>query len=95
MDFSTKDLKLLEIFYKALANQRRVKVLFFVNKKPRLNVEEICDELKMNYQTGASHIQRLEKVGFLYKNYKGLRVEHVISERGREFIKFSKNILRK
>ncbi|MCK4386549.1 MAG: winged helix-turn-helix transcriptional regulator [Candidatus Pacebacteria bacterium] len=93
MKFTGKQVKLLELFSKAVANRNRIKILVLINKKPKLNVAEISDILKMNYQSGAVHIQRLEKVGFVYKRYKGLSVEHVITERGKLFLIFFEKIL--
>ncbi len=93
MNFTGKQIKLLELFSKAVANRTRIRILILINKKPKLNVEEILDILKLNYQTGASHIQRLEKVGFIYKRYKGLSVEHVITKRGKHFLTSFEKIL--
>ncbi len=86
MKFTGKQLKLLELFTKAVANKNRIKILALINEKSKLNVEEISDILKMNYQSGAVHTQRLEKVGFVYKRYNGLAVEHIITERGKHFL---------
>ncbi len=93
MNFTGKQVKLLELFSKAVANKNRIKILALINKRPKLNVEEISDILKMNYQSGAVHIQRLEKVGFIYKRHKGLSVEHIISKRGRHFLIFFEKVL--
>ena len=95
MKITEKQIKLLELFMKAVDNKKRIKILILINKKPKLNVEEILDILKMNYQTGASHVQRLEKVGFIYKNYKGSSVEHIITERGKQFLVFFEKIINK
>jgi len=86
MKFTGKQIKLLELFTKALANKNRIKILELVNEKPGLNVEEVSDILKMTYPTGAVHIQRLEKVGFIYKRYNRLSVEHKITKRGKHFL---------
>ena len=86
MKFTGKQIKLLELFSKALANKNRIKILVLINRKPKLNVEEISDSLDMTYPTGAVHIQRLEKVGFIYKRYCGLSVEHIITGKGKHFL---------
>ncbi|MCK5285931.1 MAG: winged helix-turn-helix transcriptional regulator [Candidatus Pacebacteria bacterium] len=86
MKFTEKQIKLLELFSKAIANKTRIRILILIDKKPKLNVDEILSILKLNYQTGAVHIQRLEKVGFIYKKYKGLSVEHIITKRGKYFL---------
>ncbi len=77
MKITDKQIKLLELFTKALANKNRIKVLLLIKEKPKLNVEEISDILKMNYPNGAVHILRLEKVGFIYKRVCVLRVEDI------------------
>lgn len=86
MEITGKQIKLLELFTKALANRNRIRVLFLIKEKPRLSVEQISDILGINYPNGAVHIQRLEKVGLIYKKYKGLKVEHIISKRGDHFL---------
>ncbi|MBU1046404.1 ArsR family transcriptional regulator [Patescibacteria group bacterium] len=86
MKFTGKQIKLLELFSKALANKNRIKILILINEKPKLNVVSIADNLKMNYQSVAVHTQRLEKVGFIHKRYKGLLMEHIITERGKHFL---------
>ncbi|MBU1046839.1 winged helix-turn-helix domain-containing protein [Patescibacteria group bacterium] len=88
MKITEKQIKLLELYFKAVANKKRIKILILIKERPNLNVEEISDILKINYQTGASHTQRLEKVGFIYKNYKGSVVNHKISDRGEQFLSF-------
>lgn len=93
MKFTGKQIKLLELFSKAVANRTRIRILILINEKPKLNVEEILDALKINYQTGATHVQRLEKVGLIYKRYSGLSVEHIITKRGRSFLSFFEKVL--
>lgn len=94
MGIKEKEIKLLELYLKALANKKRIKILLLINERKNLSVEEICDILKISYPNGAVHIQRLEKVGFIYKNYKGLRVEHIISARGKFLLNLLKNLLK-
>ncbi|MCK4918366.1 MAG: winged helix-turn-helix transcriptional regulator [Candidatus Pacebacteria bacterium] len=93
MKIAEKQIKLLELYFKAVANKKRIKILMLINKNPNLSVEEISDILKINYQTGASHTQRLEKVGFIYKNYKGSVVEHKITDKGKHFLTFSEKVI--
>lgn len=93
MKFTDKQIKLSELFSKAMANKKRIKILILIDKNPKLNVEEISKILRMHYQTGASHSQRLEKVGFIYKRYKGSNVQHIITKRGKFCLTFSEKIL--
>ena len=93
MKFTEKQIKLLELFSKAIANKTRIRILILINEKPKLNVEKILDILKISYPTGAVHIQRLEKVGFIYKKYNGLAVEHIITKRGKHFLDSFEKVL--
>ncbi|MBU1046429.1 MarR family transcriptional regulator [Patescibacteria group bacterium] len=93
MNFTGKQIKLLELFSKATANKTRIRILILINQKPKLNVEEILNILKINYSTGAVHIQRLEKVGLIYKRYNGLAVEHIITKKGIHFLLSFEKIL--
>ncbi len=95
MKFIEKQIKMLEIFVKASANKKRIKILLLINEQPNLNIEEISDSVKIHYQTGASHIQRLERAGLLIKSYKGFEVEHKITKRGKKFLDFFQRILDK
>lgn len=93
MNITEKQIKLLEIFLKSVANKRRVKILLLIYKNENNNVGEISKKLQVNYQTTAAHIQRLEKTGLIVKKYKGLEVRHLVTGRGLKFIEFFKNIL--
>ncbi len=93
MKLSNKQIKLLEIFFKALANKKRIKILILVNQKPLLNVEEISKIMHIRYQTVATHIQHLEQVGFIYKKYSAKGVEHKITERGEKILKYFTHLL--
>ena len=91
--FTSKQIKLLEIYFKAVANKKRVKILILINNEPNLNVEEITKKMKIQYQTAATHIQRLERVGLIYKRHSDLEVLHTVTPKGKEFLRFFKEIL--
>jgi DNA-binding transcriptional ArsR family regulator len=93
MKFTNKQTKLLEIYFKAVANKKRVRILILINEIAGLNVEEISRKIKIKYQTAANHIQILERVGFIYKRYEDLEVLHTIAPRGKNFLKFFEDIL--
>ena len=93
MNFSEKQIKLLEIYFKALSNKKRIKILILIKKIPDLNVEKIADKIKIQYQTAASHIQKLEKAGFIYKRYSNLEVLHTITPRGEKVLSFFEKLL--
>ena len=93
MKFTLKRIKLLEIYFKAVANKKRIGILILIDNKPNLNVEKIAKKMKIQYQTAATHIQRLEKAGLIYKRYSDLEVLHTITPKGKEFLKFFEKML--
>ena len=94
MKFTEKQIKLLEIYFKAVANRKRIKILILIKEKPNLTVFEIAERVNLNYQTIATHTQRLEQVGFIYKKYRSIDVMHSITPKGKSFLKFFKDLLK-
>ncbi len=93
MKFSKKQIEVLELFYKALANKKRLKILMLIAERDGINVEQISKHLNIYYQTAAIHTQHLEKVGFVYKKNKNTQVQHTISERGKLFLNFCEKLV--
>jgi DNA-binding transcriptional ArsR family regulator len=92
--FTLKQIKLLELYFKALANKKRVKILLLINKRPGINVGDIARILTIGYQTAAVHTQRLERVGLTYKKYHNTEVQHTLTDKGRRFLKIFGQLLK-
>lgn len=54
-----------EKLVKGIANHRRLEMLEMINKMPNMSGEEIIEKLKINYQTGSSHLQKLVRSGLV------------------------------
>lgn len=66
--------------FKAVANEKRVKILRLLLKEKELSVEEIAQRLKIGYKTVSSHLQRLINVNLVKRYQKGLFVFYSINE---------------
>ncbi|PIU82859.1 MAG: hypothetical protein COS68_07160 [Elusimicrobia bacterium CG06_land_8_20_14_3_00_38_11] len=60
MDLATK-------IFKAVANERRVKIIRMFGKKDEMTVNNIADELNLSLPSVSKHLLKLENVGLLKK----------------------------
>ncbi len=66
MDIATK-------VFKAVANEKRIKILKLLLKEDdEMSVESIAESLKIGYKTASQHLQKLANVGLVKKRQKGL-----------------------
>jgi DNA-binding transcriptional ArsR family regulator len=78
----------LERIVKGFANHRRIEILFLLDKKPELSVNEISETLKINFKTASEHIRRLAIAGLVLKRNQGANVRHKLSSTGKTILKF-------
>lgn len=78
----------LERIVKGFANHRRIEILFLLDKKPELSVNEISKALKINFKTASEHIRRLAIAGLVLKRNQGANVRHKLSSTGENILKF-------
>ncbi len=83
--------KILERYFKGVANHRRIDILVLISKNDGITVEQISESLDCNFKTISDHIRRLVVAGLVYKNYKGTKVMHALSSYGKLFITFLKS----
>ena len=60
-------MKKLEKIFKALANKRRLEILFFLNKAKRASVGEIAEEILTSVKSASKHLLVLYHAEFLEK----------------------------
>lgn len=60
MDLATK-------IFKAVSNERRVKIIRMLGKKDEMTVISIANELKISVPSVSKHLLKLENVGLLKK----------------------------
>ena len=85
MDIATRR---LERIIKGFANHRRLQILELLKKKPELSVEEITNQLKMNYENASDHIRKLAIAGLVLKRYEGTAVRHKLTDRAEKVLRF-------
>jgi len=73
MDITTKILK-------AAANERRVKILRYLDRCREKVVNEIAGYLKLSITATSKHLSKLESVGLVKKRQEGLWVYYSINE---------------
>jgi len=60
-----KNFKKLAKNFKALANERRLKILNFLLKEKKLTVGEISNKINLSFRSTSKHLKVLEGVGFV------------------------------
>ena len=78
----------MERHFKGIANHRRIDILLLINRKERITVEDIAQDLGVNFKTISEHTRRLVQAGLVDKKYYGRTVEHSLSPYGKQLIKF-------
>lgn len=58
--------------YKALANERRLKILNILLEEGELNVSDIASRIRLSHRSTSKHLILLEKAGFLKYRYVAL-----------------------
>ena len=78
----------LERRVKGFDNHRRIEILFLLQAKPELSVDEICQRVHVGYKTGAVHVAKLAAAGLILKRNEGQTVRHKLSDRGQAVLTF-------
>ena len=78
----------MERQFKGLANHWRVKILLKLAKRPGINLDELCFELKGNIKTISEHTRKLALAGLIEKQYLGRSVIHTLTDEGKSFYRF-------
>ncbi|AKM84283.1 TPA: hypothetical protein DCZ46_02970 [Candidatus Campbellbacteria bacterium] len=83
----------MERLFKGFSNHRRIEIIFLLDKKPELSVEEICEELKINFNTGSDHIRKLAQSGIIMKRLDKNSVRHALTKKGKSILVFCKTLV--
>lgn len=73
-------MKELEKVLKALANERRLKILKILKKEPELSVGEIAEEIGLSFRSTSRHLTLLYRAGILEQERKANLVEYNIAK---------------
>ncbi len=82
--------KKVEKIVKAFANHRRLQILQLLQKSPSLSVDQVSQNLNVNFVTVADHIRKLSDAGLVDKKYKGRFVMHTLTKKGKLILSFCK-----
>ena len=82
--------KKIEKVVKSFANHRRIQILELLSKAPDLSVDQISENLNVNFTTISDHIRKLSDAGLVDKKYKGRFVLHTITKIGKYVLSFCK-----
>lgn len=82
--------KRIEKIVKGFANHRRIQILELLSQTPHLSVDDISQNLNVDFYTISDHIRKLFDAGLLDKKYKGRFVLHNLTKRGKFILSFCK-----
>lgn len=68
-----------ERILKALANQRRLKIVAWLKKKPEATVGEIAEYLNLSFKSTSKHLGVLAKSDVMDKRQQGLEVFYFLN----------------
>ena len=79
--------KELEKIFKALANRRRLAIIFFIRKKKQANVGEIAEAIKLSFKSTSRHLSVLISSGILDKEQSSLYFFYSFSTNQSEMVR--------
>ena len=87
-----KKFRVLERILRGISNHRRIEMLELLSEQPGLSVFDIAIELDINYKTAGVHVGKLTYAGFISKKSAGRKVQHTLTERGRDILTFLRTL---
>ena len=82
----------IERVVKGFSNHYRIQTLEILDKENNLSLMEIADKLKTDFRNAGEHTRKLAIAGLISKKYSGAAVQHSITERGRQVLKFCRTL---
>lgn len=82
--------KKIEKIVKGFANHRRIQILQLLSKSKNLSVDQISQNLMVDFYTISDHLRKLSDTGIIEKRYKGRFVLHNLTKRGKLILSFCK-----
>lgn len=78
----------LETIVKGFGNHYRIDLLRLTSANPGVTVEAMSELMKANYKTISVHVRQLHRAGLITKKYLRSSVQHRITKRGQQVLKF-------
>lgn len=82
----------LERIIKGFAHNNRLRIMLLLEKEPDLNLLDIAERLKMNFKNAGEHTRKLSIAGLISKKYSGASVQHTLTPRGKQVLKFCRTL---
>jgi len=82
----------IERYVKGFANHNRIKILLLLNDQTDLSLQDIARKLRINFKTAGEHTRRLAIAGLIMKRHNSKEVEHAITNRGKNVLKFLRTL---
>ncbi len=77
---------------RGFSNHRRIQIMELLHKSPELSVDEVANELSINFKTASDHIRRLAIAGIVLKRSEGSAVRHKLTATGEAILKFLRTL---
>ncbi len=87
------DVREMEKVFKALANRRRLAILFHLKKRKEASVGVIAEAIKLSFKATSRHLSVLSHAGLIEKDQRSLEVYCKISPHARPCMKHISSIL--
>ncbi len=78
----------LQFFVKGFSNKHRIRTLYLLARRPNLSVQEIAEQLGVNFRTASEHTRRMRDAKLILKKYNANEVEHTLTPLGKVVLKF-------
>ena len=88
-------MKELTKFFKALANERRLKILYLLTKKGKGTVSSISRNLDLSIRSISKHLLKLEDAGLVVRKQTSKWVYYSLNDNPKEDVKYLLKILRR
>jgi len=86
------NIQYLERILKGSAHRNRLRIMLLLEKEPDLNLIDIAEKLKMNFKNAGEHTRKLTIAGLISKKYRGASVQHTLTFRGKQVLKFCRTL---
>ncbi len=78
----------MEKVLKALGNQKRLEIIWYLKQKKEANVGSISEEIKITFKATSKHLAILSANNILGKNKRGLGVFYFLSQEQNPIAKY-------
>ena len=82
-----------EKMYRALANQKRLAIISYLNKNKEATVSLIAEHINLSFKSTSRHLRLLRNVGLVESNQIGIERHYYLPNKNNQFIKHALSIV--